>query len=318
MNISKNLDPELESALIEFSEISFNLDNLIEIRGMLDQETRENLRSQPRCEGVIKRDLQVPGLQGAPDVMVRVYEPEKRPAVLAGFFWIHGGGYVSGIPEQDDMRMGQLVKDIGCVAVSVDYRLAPENPYPAPLEDCYAALKWMFEQSDELGVDIKRIAIGGGSAGGGLAAGLALLARDRKELGICYQLLLYPMLDDRNTLQAGDGIPDTFFWTRHNNLFGWTSYLNGIPGADGVSHYAAAARAEDLTGLPPAFIAVGDIDLLAEEDILFARGLVQAGVPVELHVYPGAFHAFDVKVPAAGVSKRCNAEVAQALKRVLA
>ena len=165
------------------------------------------------------------------------------------------------------------MKDLGCVAVSVDYRLAPENPYPAPLEDCYTALKWIFEQSDELGVNIERIAIGGGSARGGLAAGLALLARDREELGICYQLLLYPKLDDRNTAQAGDGIPDTLFWTRHNNFFGWHSYLNAIPGADGVSQYAAAARATDLTGLPPAFIAVGDIDLLAEEDILFARGL---------------------------------------------
>ena len=312
-----NLDPELEPALKAFPEISFRLDNIVRLRKMFNQETREMAKALPIPKGLRFRDLEISGPMGEPDVRIRICEPESREDPLPGLLWIHGGGYVSGIPEQADIRIGEIVKEIGCVVVSVDYRLAPEHPYPAPLEDCYAALRWIFERADEIGVDKTRIAIGGGSAGGGLAAGLALLARDREELKICYQLLLYPMLDDRNTAPASDALPDTLFWTRHNNHFGWKSYLGKEPGEGDVSIYAAPARAVDLAGLPPTFIAVGDIDLLAEEDILFAGRLIAAGVPVELHVYPGAFHAFDVKAPEAGVSKRCNAEVVQALKRAL-
>jgi acetyl esterase/lipase len=317
MNIRKKLDPELESVLDRFTEISFSLEKLDEIREMQDRDTREMIRLQPPGEGVAPRDFQVPGPGKNHYVTIRIYEPEDRLAVLPGFFWIHGGGYVSGSSEQDDPQIRRIVKEIGCVAVAVDYRLAPEHPYPAPLEDCYAALKWMHEQAHDLGVDTSRVAIGGGSAGGGLAAGLALLARDRKEIKIAFQLLLYPMLDDRSPAQASDKLPDALFWTLHNNHFGWKSYLDDNPGAEDISPYAAPARAADLSGLPPSFIAVGDIDLLAEEDIQFACRLVKSGVPVELHVYPGAFHAFDVKVPEAGVSKRCSEAVVQALKRAL-
>ena len=317
MYIRKELDPELEPALEKFGEISFSSYNLGKIRQMQLRDTREMLRTQLPGDGVRQRDFQVPGQGKDPSVRVRVYEPENRPAVLPGFFWIHGGGYVSGSPEQDDPYLRRIAKEIGCVAVAVDYRLAPEHPYPAPLEDCYAALKWMYEQADELGVDASRVATGGGSAGGGLAAGLALLARDRGEIKIAFQLLLYPMLDDRNPSLASEKFPDALFWTRHNNHFGWKSYLDNNQGKEGIPPYAAPARAADLSGLPPSFIAVGDIDLLAEEDIQFACRLVRSGVPVELHVYPGAFHAFDVKVPEAGVSKRCSDAVVQALRKAL-
>jgi len=317
MNIRKKLDSELASALDRFTEISFSLDKLDEIRETQVRDTREMIRLQPPGEGVSQRDFQVPGPGKNHYVTIRIYEPEDRFAVLPGFFWIHGGGYVSGSPEQDDPQIRRIVKEIGCVVVAVDYRLAPEHPYPTPLEDCYAALKWMHEQADELGVDSNRIAIGGGSAGGGLAAGLALLARDRKEIKIAFQLLLYPMLDDRNASHASDKLPDALFWTRHNNRFGWKSYLGCTPGAEGIPPYASPARAVDLSGLPPSFIAVGDVDLLAEEDIQFACRLLQSGVPVELHVYPGAFHAFDVKVPEAGVSKHCSEAVVQSLRRAL-
>jgi len=316
-NTNRTVDPELEPALRVFPEITFRKDNLERLREMMNRETREMLSSLPEPEGVSFRGLEVPGPAGQPDVRIRICEPEEPDAPLPGLLWIHGGGYVSGIPEQADLRLAALAREIGCVAVSVAYRLAPEHPFPAPLEDCYVALKWMFDQSEVLGIDRKRIAIGGGSAGGGLAAGLGLLARDREELKVCYQLLLYPMLDDRNTAQASDALPDTLFWTRHNNHFGWKAYLGEEPGKDGVSVYAAPARAVDLAGLPPTFIAVGDIDLLAEEDILFAQSLLQSGVPVELHVYPGAFHAFDVKVPEAEGSKSCNTSVLQALKKAL-
>ncbi len=315
MNIREKLDHELQSALDEFPEIVFSSDRLDEIREMQIRDTREMLRIQTAEKGIALRNFQVPGPGDAHAVRVRFYEPERRSGILPGFLWIHGGGYVSGSPEQDEPQIRRIVKETGCVVAAVDYRLAPEHPYPAPLEDCYTALKWMHEQANELGVDSNHIAIGGGSAGGGLAAGLSLLARDRKELKITFQLLLYPMLDDRNASHASDKLPDALFWTRHNNCFGWKSYLGCTPGTEGIPPYASPARAADLNGLPPSFIAVGDIDLLAEEDIQFARRLLQSGVPVELHVYPGAFHAFDVKVPEAGVSKRCGQAVVQALQR---
>ena len=310
-----HIDPELQPALKMFPEVSFSLEALAEIRKVATEDALRDALSGGGSEGVKIRDVFIGGPEGAPDVRVRIYEPLDADRPLPGLLWIHGGGYVCGIPEQGDRRIREIVEEIGCIAVSVDYRLAPENPYPGPLEDCYAALKWMFDQAGELGLDSTRIAIGGGSAGGGLAAGLGLLARDRKELKICHQVLLYPMLDDRNTSRAGDLSRDALFWTRHNNHFGWKSYLGDEPGKDGVSAYAAPTRAVDLSGLPHTFIAVGDIDLLAGEDILFAHRLLQSGVPAELHVYPGAFHAFDVKVPEAGVSKSCGSAVLHSLKR---
>jgi acetyl esterase/lipase len=168
-----------------------------------------------------------------------------------------------------------------------------------------------------LGIDRSRIAIGGASAGGGLAAGLALLARDRGEVDVVFQLLVYPMLDDCNVAPAGDALPDTVFWTRGNNLVAWRSYLAGEPGGQGVSAYASVCRAADLKGLPAAYIAVGDQDLFAEEDIDYARRLVRAGVPTELHVYPGGCHGFDMLVPEADISRRFTSDSVRALRRAL-
>ncbi len=219
--------------------------------------------------------------------------------------------------EQDDRLMKQLVKRIGCVAASVDYRVAPEHPFPAPVEDCYAGLKWLFDNADQLGVDKSRIAIGGASAGGGLAAGLALLVRDRKEVPVIFQLLIYPMIDDRNQTPASYAITDPRVWNRESNRLGWKAYLGREGGAPDVSPYAAAARATDLTNLPPAFISVGTLDLFVDENIEYAQRLIQAEVPTELHVYPGAFHGFDLFAPAAQVSKQFKADRDNALKRAL-
>ena len=317
MHINTKLDPELEPVLQILPEIVLNLENINETREMSTQMWIDMTKSRPDIKGVNHKDIQVSGPEGEPDVWVRVYEPANRPATLPGLFWIHGGGYVMGHPEHDDLQIKQFVKETECVVVSADYRLAPEHPYPAPIEDCYAALKWMFEKADELGVDETRIAIGGASAGGGLAAGLGLLVRDRAEMKIVFQLLIYPMIDDRNIAQASDDLPDAHRWSRHNNLFGWTSYLNKTPGTDGVPSYAAAARADDLKNIPPTFIVVGDADLFVEENITYAQHLIQCGVPVELHVYPGAFHGFDTAVPTAGVSLSCYAAVFQALRKAL-
>ena len=219
--------------------------------------------------------------------------------------------------EQDDLMAKRFTTAADCVTVSVEYRLAPEHPFPAPVEDCYAALKWLFSHTRELGIDPTHIAIGGASAGGGLAAGLALLARDRAEVNIAFQLLIYPMIDDCNIRPASKSAPDTILWTRESNLIGWRCYLGCNPGGKGVSPYAAALRATDLRGLPPAYIAVGELDLFANESVEYARRLLQAGVTAELHVYPGAFHGFDGMAPGANVSQRFTADYYRALKLAL-
>jgi acetyl esterase/lipase len=236
----------------------------------------------------------VPGPPASPDVRVLIYRPGTEgphPAYLN----LHGGGYVMGMPELPPVFSEALIRDAGCVVVSVAYRHAPETPFPGPLEDCYAALGWLYTNAAELGVDPARIAVGGESAGGGLAAALALLVRDRGEIPICQQLLTYPMLDDRTAIRAESdrvGPQGEFIWTPSNNRFGWTALLGTEPGGTDVSPYAAAARADNLAGLAPAFIAVGALDLFLDEDIAYARRLAHAGVPVEFHVYPGAYHAF--------------------------
>jgi len=186
-----------------------------------------------------------------------------------------------------------------------------------PVEDCYAGLKWLFAHADELGVDPSRIAIGGASGGGGLAAGLALLARDRAEVRVAFQLLIYPMIDDRNVTPASYAITDPRMWHRESNRLGWKAYLGREGGGADVSPYAAAARATDLTNLPPAYIPVGALDLFVDENIEYAQRLVQAGVPTELHVYPGAFHGFDLFAPSARVSKQFKGDRDDALKRAL-
>lgn len=312
-----HIDEELEPLLEIFPEFELSLETIQKVRINNARMTATMKAQQPVIEGVVAEDKQIPGPEDNTEVHVRIYEPKDRPPVLPALLWIHGGGYVMGSIEEDDFRPQQLVKEVGCVLVSVDYRLAPEHPYPAPLEDCYAALKWMFDHADEIGIDGKRIGIGGGSAGGGLAAGLTLLARDRGEVPVVFQLLIYPMIDDGNIAQAGDGLPDTLIWSRHSNLFGWMSYLNGRAGEDDIPPYAAAMRATNLTDLPPTFIAVGDIDLFLEENITYARRLIQASVPTELHVYPGAFHGFEVFAPHASVSRRCDDERNAALKQAL-
>jgi acetyl esterase/lipase len=250
-------------------------------------------------------------------VLIRIYRPNEQPHTLPALYWIHGGGYVMGDIEQDDRLMKQLVNRIGCVAVSVNYRLAPEHPFPAPVEDCYAGLKWLFAHASELGVDPSRIAIGGASGGGGLAAGLALLVRDRGEMRVAFQLLIYPMIDDRNVTPASHAITDSRMWNREANRLGWRAYLGRDGGGADVSPYAAASRATDLTNLPPAYIPVGALDLFVDENIEYAQRLIQAGVPTELHVYPGAFHGFDLFAPSAKVSKQFKADRDSALKRAL-
>lgn len=317
MTMTHRLDPELVAPLgvwFNATKGGINLHDIPAARRMMDELAAAQMAKASPIEGVDSEDRRVPGPRGAPDVFVRIYQPTDRPDTLPALLWIHGGGYVLGSVERDDLLAKHLARVGQCVVASVEYRLAPEHPFPAPVEDCYAALTWL---SALVGVNTSRIAIGGASAGGGLAAGLALLTRDRAEVEVAFQLLIYPMIDDRNIAPASETVPDTLVWTRENNLMGWRAYLGCEPGGAAVSPYAAAARATDLTGLPPAYIPVGDLDLFLDENITYAQRLLAAGVPTELHVYPGAFHGFNGFVPGAEVSRRFNADRDNALKRML-
>lgn len=261
-------------------------------------------------------ERRAPSAGGAPEVRMLVYTPQAGAAPRPALLHIHGGGYVLGAPEMSDAANRLLSHELGCVVVSVDYRLAPETPHPGPVEDCHAALAWLHAEAAALGVDPARIAIGGESAGGGLAAALALLARDRGGPAIAFQLLIYPMLDDRTAAAPGNEFTGEFVWTRESNLFGWSALLGRAPGGDGVPHHAAPARAESLAGLPPAYISVGALDLFLAEDIDYAGRLAAAGVPVELHVYPGAFHGFNMMAGAA-VSRAFRRDWVAALGKAL-
>lgn len=267
--------------------------------------------------GVAATTKSIPGYEGDPDVRVLWYEPRQRTGESPALVWIHGGGYVLGTADIDDLLCRRIVAETGACVASVDYRLAPETPAPGLVHDCYAALTWVHGSADELGVDASRIAVGGASAGGGLAATLAILARDKGEVPVTFQLLVYPMLDDRTASTVPPHpFAGEFVWTAQNNVFGWQSLLGTAPGGEGVSPYSAAARVESVEGLPPTFIAVGALDLFAEEDIAYATRLIRAGIPTELHVYPGAFHAFDM-LPTARVAQQFSRDMLTALGRAL-
>jgi acetyl esterase/lipase len=249
-----------------------------------------------------------------PSVVVRLHRPKGIDGPLPCVYSIHGGGYVLGSYDMDDPKFDRQCVHFPCVGVSVEYRLAPETAYPGSLDDCYAGLRWTFDHAEELGIASDRIGISGVSAGGGLAAALALLARDRGEVPVAFQLLECPMIDDRQTTSSSqlDGLP---IWSREANEFGWRSYLGDLYGGDVPAH-AAAARATDLAGLPPALVIVGGADGFRDEDIEYALRLNQAGVPTELHVLPGAPHGVQMFTDSA-VARRWNRLVTEWLEQRL-
>ena len=243
--------------------------------------------------GVIIHDRKIPVGNMQEEVRVRIYSPFISQAPLPVFLWMHGGGMLGGTPEQDDGQMKQIVAEGGMIVVSVDYRVAPEYPFPIPLQDCYDALIWVANHPTELNADVHRIAIGGASGGGGLAAALALKVKKEGGPRLLHQSLTYPMLDDRNQTASSHEIIALGLWDRAYNLYAWEAYLGTPQQRKKVPVPASPARVRDLTGLPPAFIAVGALDLFRDEDIIYAKRLMEAGISVELHFYAGAVHGFD-------------------------
>ncbi len=299
--------PELDPELLELSSLIPTIDFSGGATGIRAQV--EGLRAElmPDPSDVVDHHDHLIG--GEPDVLVRVSRP-KAPSGPAGcLFSIHGGGYVIGTCLMDDPFFDHYCVEFGCVGVSVEYRLAPETPYPGPLEDCYRGLAWTFAHCADLGVDPNRIGVRGVSAGGGLAAGLSLLARDRGELDVAFALLECPMLDDRQ-ITPSSRYDDLMVWSREANEFGWRSYLGALYGTEDVPGYAAPARATDLGGLPPTYVIAGGADGFRDEDILYALQLGQAGVPTDLTVIAGAPHG--VQLFAGTASARRWAEAVRA------
>jgi acetyl esterase/lipase len=254
---------------------------------------------------------------GRPDVLLYVINARpggKRPAILH----IHGGGQIAGVAKNEVRRLQGLARQLDCAIVTVEYRLSPEVTYEASIEETYAGLRWLNTHADEVGVDVRRVAVFGESAGGGHAAILANLAVDRGEFPLAFQCLIYPMLDDRtgSTRQVPDHI-GRYAWTADWNCLGWECFLGMPPGGDDVPAIAVPSRRKDMRNLPPAFIGVGSIDLFVEENVEYASRLINAGVPTELIVVPGAFHGFDIFAPESAAARNFTRAIAGALQRGL-
>ncbi|KAF8858582.1 lipase [Acephala macrosclerotiorum] len=293
-------DSELEPILaaMKFSP-TVTLDMIAYLREM----------SAPTCDqalegrAVIHEERKIAGPQG--DIIISIIRStagQSSTITYPGIFYTHGGGMIAGNRFLGIGTVLDWVEEHNAICVSVEYRLPPEHPDPAPLEDCYAALLWVHEHLDELRIDPKKLMIAGSSAGGGLAAGTALLSRDRGGPQLCAQVLICPMLDDRNETVSSNQYVGEGTWSRGSNLTGWTCLLGGRRGGDGVSIYAAPARAKDLSGLPPTFIDVGSAEVFRDEAVNYATLLWKAGVQAELHAWAGGFHGFDLLAPNAKLS----------------
>lgn len=305
------VDPALLPALEAFPSLSATRETLPVIRGNL----LAMLQARPvPVLPVSPQEVHMPSVEGH-SVRALLFRPQAA-APMPAILHIHAGAYILGAPEMNVPDLAEIASQLGVTILSVDYRLAPEHPFPAGIEDCYTALGWLHDNAGTLGIDPARIAVMGESAGGGLAASLALMARDRGTYPLAFQLLDAPMIDDRTCVRPANPVTGEFIYGRDDNRFGWSCLLDGEPGSPDVSPYAAAARATRLEGLPPAFIATGALDLFLDENVDYAMRLNSAGVAVELHVYPGCPHGFAIAA-GAPVSLRAAADKSAALSRAL-
>lgn len=307
-----SLHPELRAPFVRLRTPPFTAGVVTLLQAL---ERRAKAPALP--DGVEVEERRIPGPAGAPDVTVFIYRPPGLPPHAAAILNIHGGGYMTGSAAAYHPQSATYARELDVVVVGVEYRLSPGTPFPGPLEDCYAALTWMARDADSLGIDPARIALVGDSAGGGLAAALAQLAHDRGEVTPAFQLLYYPMLDDRTALATAHDDRGEFIWRPASNVLGWTAYLGRPPRLTDAPQYAVPARRADLSGLPPAWIGVGTLDLFCPEDREYARRLQAAGVPCEYHEVPGAYHAFERFAPQAAVSREFQRLGLDALRRGL-
>jgi acetyl esterase/lipase len=317
-------DPELAPALAaraairERMPVTLTADMLPPLRqaqAQADDMTDEELS----LDGVFTvSDRVVPGPAGAPDISLAVCVPVKATTPVAAIYFIHGGGMIMGSNRGPGIAgVLNVAAELGLAVISVEYRLAPDHPHPAPVEDCYAGLLWTVEHAEELGIDPERLVVGGTSAGGGLAAATVLLARDRGGPVIAAQLLWSPMLDDRNNSYSARQMVGLGVWDASSNEFGWTALLGDQQGGSDVSPYAAPARASDLSGLPPAFVDVGSAETFRDEVVDYASRIWRAGGSAELHVWPGGFHGFQLLAPQAAISQTSQRAVVAWLCRTV-
>jgi acetyl esterase/lipase len=316
VDITERIDPQVRARLDQYRQL-VGPEGLSGIRDIPERRRLQAELTALRAAPVAADDVEVHDLSIGPGVPVRVYRPRASTRPSPCLIYLHGGGMVAGSVDGDHAKTVALARATGCVVVSVEYRLAPEHPYPAATDDCYAGLAGVVDRHRELGIDPDRIGLYGSSAGGCLAVGVALLARDRGGPAIAHQLLVSPMLDDRSSPPST--VTNTGFgaWSREANIQTWQAWLGDDFGTDRISLYAAPARAADVAGLPPTYIDVGDLDLLRDEAVDFARRLSWAGVPVELHVYPGGIHGGESLAPDAALSVRVLGYRHDALRRAL-
>ena len=296
MSTKHLLNPEL-LAIAAQPDITLDINSLAAFRNV---RSDAQMLGDAQGAGVTREEIFIERA-GAEPLRCLMYIPPQSSATGAGYLHIHGGGYIMGSPEMSDIMNILIAKKLGVVVCSVDYRLAPEHPIPAPLDDCYDALAWFHEQAADWQLDPSRIAIGGESAGGGLAAALAILARDKGEYAICHQHLTYPMLDNLTGTaeQLGDPLTGEFVWTRQRNQFGWESFL----GSAAAVAPQVPARVTSFEGLPSAWIFTASMDLFRDENIRYAQELLKAGIAAELVVLPGACHGFQM-IPGTAIGKR--------------
>ncbi len=310
-----NIDQAFIEGLSYLPELSIK--NPIASRLVLTTMAAE-MDAELDVSGVSWSDCCIEGGEGAPEVTLRIYRPDEQPSIGPGLLYIHGGGFVIGDLESEHGTCVFLCRQLGITLVSTDYRKAPESPYPGGLDDCYTALGWVSANAHSLAIDPERLGVFGQSAGAGLAAATTLLARDRQGPAICFQYLGMPELDDRLETPSMQQFVDTPIWNRPNAELSWAYYLGDQyqRGGSNIPGYAAPARADDLSGLPPAHVTTMEFDPLRDEGVLYALRLMQAGVRTELHSYPGTFHG-SVLFSHAPVSQRELTEMVTVLRNGL-
>ena len=303
-NLHNRIDPELAEALAAVPKPNgriFDLGNLEGTRELIRQMAAQGEPAAAANTAVLVKEHEASRPGYAP-VPLRVFRPTNVRGALPAMLWFHGGGQVLGFAAQEDAYLKRIAGEVGCMVISVDYRLAPEARAPAAAQDGFAAWRWLCREAKALGADPERLAIAGASGGGGIAAATALMIRDEGAPMPLFQSLNYPMIDDRNETPSAREISGLGVWDRENNLAAWKLILGDAVGSTHVSPYAAPARAAAVDGLPPTCIIVGELDVFRDEDVSYATRLLQSGIATELHVFPGAYHAWDLFAPDAGLT----------------